>query len=164
LSEVVQEFCSFVTFDCPRCEESVSEHVVIPEPDWTSAEGLADLTSEGAIYLSCPNCGGEFEGYSYFTHGECTVTFRDFTYQAISADIPHYFPPDDESWILFEPVQKPFDTFQSSVRQLRDISLERNDEDGGSIFNRMCFAQAISACEEYFEDSFNGQNLDNKES
>jgi len=87
----------------------------------------------------------------FFVHGECTVTLDDHPDANIWADTPHYWPPED--WSFREPPAHPFDIFEETISEIREIVVAADEEQGSSILNRMCFAQLISALEAYLADT-----------
>lgn len=160
---IVQVFSSDVRFQCPACSAFVETRMEVPEPNWTAAESLSELYSEDISHVFCSDCGNEFEVYVYFTHGDCTASFQEFSDATIDVDEPNFWPPQDE-WTDPGKTPDPYAVYNQSYKQLRDLVIKFGEPDGHSIINRMIFAQHVSAMEAYLCDTRVNAVSDKRES
>src|SRR5262249_53980594 len=126
--------------------------VVVPEPDWSTAEKTSDLISYDATVVICPKCETEFAAQVVSSPYECTITLNDYPCTSIIADTAFFTQDPDDKWINYDPQEDPYSIFQSSY-QLTDKLLEDHGGAGDDLINRMVFAQRITALEAYLADT-----------
>jgi hypothetical protein len=146
----MQRFESDVQFKCPNCSGIVRTTVEVPEPDWSAAEEMSDLTSDDETVVVCPECETEFLAHVFSSPSECTIKLNDHPLTNVVADTA-FFSPDDE-WLNYEPPDDPHSIFTASYLQAGKL-LDDHGGDGDHLINRMVFAHRITALEAYLADT-----------
>lgn len=147
-----QDFVSDYWMHCPNCSANVSGKIKVVEPNWAGAEDISELQSEGESEIVCENCERSFACYFHFTHGDCSGYLVDYPEVDLSIDVPRFWPPEPD-WYFDVPASDPHEIFKETISELKRLLKETADENGASLVNRMCFAQAVSAFEAYLADT-----------
>ncbi|MHC0055837.1 hypothetical protein [Actibacterium sp. D379-3] len=154
----MQQFQTNIVFHCPSCGQSSGIEVQVPELNFMS-DKMSEHVSEGEVYISCPNCKANFDGYAYCTGHECTISIEEHDLE-IHGDPPMYSPTDDYNWGEYDIPDDPHGIFLSThdqMLELLDIEFVLAHDD--QIVARMIFAQLISAMEAYLADTLMSQVL-----
>lgn len=146
-----QEFQSHITFRCPKCREVSSGPVTIPEPDWSAAEEMSDLNSEGQISIQCQWCDTAYDAYVINNAGSVSITLIDFEEVVVDAD--HAFYSFDEDWPEPELPTDPADIFEDLQSEVTHWLKQHGNGDGGALINRMLFASLFSGLESFLSDT-----------
>ena len=133
------------------------------KPEYQSQKGgshkISDLTSESDTDVTCNHYGTTFAAYVFNSASDCTATLDYHPEINVLADNVFFSPSDDDDWLNDNLPENPAGIFMDSHHHSGDILAEYGV--GGTavlshsafIFNRMVFAQQISALEAYLGDT-----------
>jgi hypothetical protein len=147
---MVNRFEATVRLFCPKCKRQVSTTVAVPEPSF-EAEHASDSVSEGAVEVTCPKCGTDFNGYCFNTVSSCEITLDEFGDTTVDTELAHY-APDEPDWIDYDTPDYPRAIFLDSYHHTGELLAEHGGE-GAHLVNRMVFAQQVGALEAYLSDT-----------
>jgi len=156
---MIQTLQTHISFICPSCGKNAECNVDVPEPDWSAAENMSDLSSEDKTDVFCNLCQSEFPAYVMNVSGNCGVTLDDYPEIEVIADHAFFSPPSDDEWLNTDVPIDPYQIFMDSYYHLGDILAEYGVDGRGILahssylINRMVFAQQISALESYLGDN-----------
>ena len=156
-----QRFETHVQFVCPACAAHAHTAVDVPEPDWGAAESSSDLSSEGETEVNCPHCNAVFDAYVINSAGDCDIRLNDHKDTAVAADMA-FFSPEEDEWSDYELPENPYSIWMASYEQARTFLEAHGSEDGGSLLNRMVFAQHVAALEAFLGDTLIKAVLDDR--
>lgn len=112
-------------FQCPRCENDVGAHVLLPEP---VLHGENPPTAEVEIVtVECPFCREVFSARAYVTPSMCSLEFVDHPLTPISAGAPRVREVYDD-WDDYDVPEDPYSILNSS---LTDASVLLDERGGG---------------------------------
>lgn len=145
-----QLFQSNIEFDCPKCKREVLTSAEVPEPDWR-VDDMSDLSSESTTEIHCPSCKTVFVAHVSNANGSCDVSLVD--YPDVRVQAGDAFLSTDDDWSQYAPPNDPYTVFQVAFDDLMVLLGRYGRPEGTSIFNRMVFAQQVSALEAYLSDT-----------
>jgi hypothetical protein len=163
---MMQTLQTHISFICPSCGKNAECNVDVPEPDWSAAENMSDLSSEDQTDVFCNLCQSEFPAYVMNTSGECYVTLDDYPDIDVIAESAFFSPSPDDEWLNTDVPIDPYKIFVDSYYHLGDILAEYGLGGRGilthssHIINRMVFVQQISALESYLGDNLTKRVLE----
>lgn len=149
---MTQQFETHVQFLCPNCDTRVQTAAEVPEPNWSAAESMSDLNSEGATVIDCPHCDTQFEAYVINSAGECDVTLKDHPETSVVADTAFYSPEEDD-WSDYVLPDNPYSIWKESFEQAQAYLEAHGTADGTELLNRMVFSQHVAALEAFLGDT-----------
>lgn len=147
-----QRWVSNVEFSCPVCGDLCNQDVDVPEPNYM-AEKSRDMTVEGEVELYCEGCDNYFDGDVWAGPAHCDITLRDHEDTEVICSPPGYDRPPEDWLDDWEVPEHPKDVFALNCSELREIIENQASEYGGSLINRMIFAQVLTFLEAYFCDN-----------
>lgn len=148
---MTQCFETQIQFTCPDCQALAVTSAEVPEPDWSAAESMSDLNSEGETEVECPHCEAVFEAYVVNNAGSCAVTLNNHPGTAVSADVAFYSPEED--WSDYTLPENPLSIWVESFEQAQAYLEAHGSDDGGALINRMVFSQHVAALEAFLGDT-----------
>jgi hypothetical protein len=148
---MTQRFETQIQFTCPDCHALAVTSAEVPEPDWSAAESMSDLNSEGATEVECPHCETVFEAYVVNSAGSCEVRLNAHPETAVSADVAFYSPEED--WSDYALPENPLSIWAESFEQAQAYLDAHGSDDGGALINRMVFSQHVAALEAFLGDT-----------
>lgn len=146
-----QRWVSRVHFLCPVCGELIDQEVDVPEPNYT-AEKSRDMTVEGETEICCEECDNCFLGDVWAGPTHCNINLRDYDVE-VMCDPPEYDRPPEDWLGEWEIPDHPKKVFDLNYSELQKIIEAQASEYGGSLMNRMIFAQIFTFLEAYFCDA-----------
>ncbi len=147
-----QRWVSRVQLSCPICNNLISQEIDVPEPNYT-AEKSRDMTSEGEVEILCEECDNCFQGDVWAGPTHCDITLHGYEETTVNCDPPGYDrPPEDfdDEWGI---PNDPEHVFDLNYKELLHIIETQASDYGGSLMNRMIFAQILTFLEAYFCDN-----------
>lgn len=147
----MQKFLSTICFKCPECHAESNVDVEVPEFSWASFDRMSDLSSEGEVYVICPECEEAFDGYATCYSSGCEITLED-NGKTYEGDFPMYSPEPDE-WADYGAPEHPHDIFLQSYSDMKALLDQEIQSDDAQILQRMVFTQTVSAMEAYLCDT-----------
>jgi hypothetical protein len=158
----VQRFETNVYFRCPKCRVANHLSVEVPQFDF-NVDRSSDLTSEGPVFIECPNCEWEFDGQAICSYLGCEITLNDFEDLHFTGDTPMFSPEEDDFWSGYEPPENPYEIFAetcSQMMELAEVDIRLGDP---QLILRMIFSQIVAAMEAYLADALIGKVVGNSE-
>ncbi|OUS04245.1 hypothetical protein A9Q96_14935 [Rhodobacterales bacterium 52_120_T64] len=143
---------SKVTLVCPECDDTICKEIDVPEPDYT-AEKSRDMTVGSEVEIECDGCGATLESDVWAGPFDCDITLKDYAHTSVTCSSPGFDRPPEDWDGSWETPEHPGQIFDLNYEELHEIIDTQASADGGSLMNRMIFAQIITFLEAYFCDN-----------